>query len=327
MNAVKWGILLYLGLACQFAVAQRKLPPKSREQQTVEKQAEKRRTRKDRRETEQRWDIHAISRKSKGVSEVSPWHTGTAGVIASDAAEISLFNPSRIGFSPKTELLFRIGEEPFLPNFGLKHNWCAGKKLSLSSEHTLYYPFPGLKILQHTGFKNLIPDSVEIGQGIAMRHEVLFSWLMNPRVFGCPRNGAEKILTLRAGTEFYLGRSQVEPFDYCHTGYHSQVLKNKLLYYGGLQFDSYFSNRFHYSVNALFYNIDFTSDYALEGNLRLTAYVSRRIGLSVAGKVAYKHLGDSTRLALLPLVDFTYLINPGRGNIQYGLFKNKHRRR
>ena len=74
-------------------------------------------------DTELRWDPRRLPSKSKGFPEISAWHTGTAGIVASDAAEISLFNPTRIGFSKRTEILFRIAEEPFLPNIGLKHRW------------------------------------------------------------------------------------------------------------------------------------------------------------------------------------------------------------
>lgn len=57
------------------------------------------------------------------------------------------------------------------------------------------------------------------------------------------------------------------PFDYAHTLYHTQLLDGKVLYYGGLQFDSYWGHRFHYSLNGLFYSVDFTKAYAVEGNL------------------------------------------------------------
>lgn len=311
------------------ADAQRKLPPKSKEQKALEKQMKEKGRAKKQPDTEMRWNPHEIANKSKGYPEISAWHTGTSGIIPSDAAEISLFNPTRIGFSGETELLFRIAEEPFLPNIGVKHLWWANKRFSLASEHTLYYTYLGLKILQNTGFQSLIPDSVKVGQGIAMRHEILFSWLMNPKVWGCPNPPAEKILTLRLGTEFYLksGGAEVKPFDYGHSLYHTQLLDGKVLYYGGLQFDSYFANRFHYSVNGLFYSVDLRKEYAVEVNLRLTCYVSRRIGISLAGKGAYMHIGDQTKFACIPLLDLTYLVNPGRSVIQHGLYKHKRRRR
>lgn len=307
--------------------AQRKLPTRSKEEKQAEQQIQKRAGRSGK--AEDRWDPRRIPGKSKGIPEVSSWHTGTAGIIASDAAEISLFNPTRVGFSRKTELLFRIGEEAFLPNVGLKHLWWSSNRLFFSSEHTLYYTYPGLKILQNTGFKDLVPDTVQVDQGLAMRHELILSWLMNPRVFGCPNPAAERILSLRLGTEFYLGpnHSGVKPFDYAHLLYHTQLLDRKLLYYGGLQFDSYFSSRFHYSLNALFYSIDLSKEYAAEGNLRLTCYVSQRIGISASCKVAYMDIAGQTKIGYLPLLDLTYLVNPGRATIRHGLYKNKRRRR
>lgn len=316
-------------LSIQGAYSQRKVQPKSREQKAAEKRAAKKEHSGDgRSDTELRWDPRQIPSKSKGIPEVSAWHTGTAGIIASDAAEISLFNPSRIGFSKKTEWLFRIAEEPFLPNVGLKHHWLGKKRFFLSSEHTLYYTYPGLKILQKTGFKDLVPDSVHIGQGIAMRHELMFSWLMNPSVWGCPDPPSEKILTLRAGTEFYIGfgDTEVRPFDYGHSFYHTQLLDGKVLYYGGLQFDSYFANRFHYSVNGLFYSIDFKKEYAAEANARLTYFVSRHLGISAACKVACMNITGQTKLAYVPLLDLTYLIRPGRATIRHGLYKRRRGR-
>lgn len=319
-------VLLFLGGGKE-VFAQRKLPPKSKELKSIEKQNKKKERKKEQPDTELRWNPRQLPAKSKGYPELSAWHTGTTGIIASDAAEISLFNPTRVGFSEKMELLFRIAGEPFLPNVGLKHFWWGNKRFSLASEHALYYPYPGLKILQHSGFKNLVPDSVRIGQGIAMRHEVLFSWLMNPSVWGCPDPPAEKILTLRLGTEFYIGNTAVKPFDYAHALYHTQLLDGKILYYGGLQFDSYFGNRFHYSVNGLYYSVDLKKEYAAEANLRLTYYVSRNFGISVAGKGAYMHIQGDTKFACIPLLDITYLINPGRTTIRHGLYKNKRKPR
>lgn len=307
--------------------AQRRLPKQSQEQKAVEKVQQKR-AKGGGPVDENKWLQGSLPSKSKGVPVVSSWHTGTAGIIGSDAAELSLFNASRIGFTKKTELLFRIGEEWLLPNFGLKHRWWGNDRFILSTEHTLYYTYPLFKILQSTGFKDLVPDSVSVNHGLAMRNELLFSWLMNPQVLGCPNPPAEKILTFRAGVEFYagFGDTKLRPFDYFHSLYHTQLLDDKVLYYGGLQFDSYFSNRFHYSMNALYYNVDLTKEYAVEGNLRLTCYVSRRVGISASGKVAYMSVAGEKQLACLPLLDITYLINPDRGNIRHGLYKNKRKR-
>lgn len=325
---MKIGLLFLLLLFGWELSAQRVLPAKSKEGKKTQKQIEKR-SKEQVTVEEERWNPRTLPIKSKGIPEVSAWHTGTAGIIASDAAEISLFNASRIGFSKSTELLFRIAEEPFLPNIGLKHRWWGKHKLFLSSEHTLYYTYPVLKILQTTGFKDLIPDSVRVNHGLAMRNEFIFSWLMNPREFGCPSFVPERILSVRVGVEFYagFGNSQVKPFDYAHALYHSQLLDRKLLYYGGLQFDSYFSSRFHYSVNGLYYNVDATKEFAVEANLRLTCYVSRRVGISVACKGAYMQIADKSKIACLPFLDFTYLVNPGRTTIKHGLFKHRWKMR
>lgn len=285
--------------------------------------------------------------RSKGRPVVSAWHTGTAGIIKNDGAELSLFNTSRVGMTEKTELLFRIGEEWILPNVGIKHRWWGNDRFRLSSEHHLYYTWPLLKILQKTQIKDLIPDTVPLNHGIAMRNELLFSWLMNPQNSGCPDPAAEKILTLRAGVEFYAGQSnkQIQPFDWFHTLYHTRIFQNEVLYYGGLQFDSYFSRAFHYSVNALYYSIGFTEDFAAESNVRLTYYVSRRIGISASCKAAYMKISESqstemvdvntltanytrkNQFSILPLLDITYLIRPDRGEIQHGLFRNRKKMR
>ena len=324
-------ILLFLLLLLSItALGQRKLPKQSKELKSRLKQEQQQQKKDGRQSKDDRlWIEREIPGKSKGVPIVSSWHTGTAGIIHSDAAELSLFNPSRIGFSEKTELLFRIAEEPFLPNIGLKHRWWGNDRFVLSTEHTLYYPWPLLRMLQKKGTKDLIPDSVKIGQGIAMRNELIFSWLMNPRVFGCPELKPERILSLRAGVEFYAGfdGTRLQPFDWFHTLYHTQIFDHKPLYYGGLQFDSYFSSRFHYSVNALYYDVDLSGEYAVEANARLTCYVSRRVGVSASCKFAYMDIAEKSQMSFLPLLDFTYLINPDRGEIRHGLFKNKRKRR
>lgn len=287
-----------------------------------------------------RWLQRNNPLRSKGTPITSAWHTGSAGIIKSDGAELSLFNTSRVGMTKNTELLFRIGEEWILPNAGIKHRWLGKERFILSTEHILYYTWPFLKILQSTGVKDLIPDSVSLKQGIAMRNELLFSWLMNPKVLGCPDPSPERILTLRAGVEFYAGGSNkgLYPFDWFHSLYHTQVFKKKLLYYGGLQFDSYFSNRFHYSINALYYNPGLKKDYAIEGNARLTYYISRKVGISVACKGAYIKIPEYTgnpdqlyvtdaKFSVLPFLDLTLLIRPDRGELQHGLFKKPKKRR
>ena len=225
--------LLLWGTISSGVYAQRVLPAKSKEQKRTEKQIEKKENSLRQKDTELRWDPRRLPSKSKGFPEISAWHTGTAGIVASDAAEISLFNPTRIGFSKRTEILFRIAEEPFLPNIGLKHRWWGNRRFAWATAHTLYYSYPGLKILQSTGFKELVPDSVQVAQGMAMRHEILFSWLLNPQVWGCPDPSAEKILTLHAGIEGYVGfgNNEVMPFDYAHTLYHTQLLDGQVLYY------------------------------------------------------------------------------------------------
>lgn len=275
----------------------------------------------------EKWLQRDNVRRSKGRPVVSAWHAGTAGIIKNDGAELSLFNVSRIGMTEKTELLLRIGEEWILPNAGIMHRWWGNDRFVFSSGHHLYYTWPFLRMLQKMKIKDLIPDSVSIKQGIAMRHELLFSWLINPQISGCPDPAAEKILTFQAGVEFYAGQNnrQVQPFDWFHTLYHSRIFQNEFLYYGGVQFDSYFSRAFHYGVNALYYSVGFSRDFAAESNLRLTYYVSRRIGISASCKAAYMKIGDSraNRFSVLPLLDITYLIRPDRGEIQHGLFKNR----
>ncbi len=117
-----WICFVFLFLAGMWqAEAQRKLPVKSRGQKEMDKQTKKNERAARQSATELRWDPRELPNKSKGYPELSAWHTGTTGIIASDAAEISLFSPTRVGFSKRTELLFRIAEEPFLPNAGLKH--------------------------------------------------------------------------------------------------------------------------------------------------------------------------------------------------------------
>lgn len=267
-------------------------------------------------------------RRSKGRPVVSAWHSGTAGIIKSDGAELTLFDVSRIGMTEKSELLFRIGEEWILPNAGIKHRWRGNDRFIFSSGHHLYYPWPFLRILQKTKIKDLVPDTVPIKQGIAMRHELLFSWLINPQVSGCPDPAAEKILTFRAGVEFYVGQDnrKIQPFSWFHTLYHTRIFQNECLYYGGVRFDSYFSRAFHYSADALYYNVGFSRDFAAESNLRLTCYVSRRIGISASCKAAYMKIAApvrKNRFSVLPLLDVTYLIHPDRGEIQHGLFRNR----
>lgn len=281
--------------------------------------------------------------RSKGRPVIFPWHTGTAGIIKNDGAELSLFNASRIGMTEDTELLYRLGEEWFLPNVGLKHRWWKSDRLALSSEHNLYYLWPFLKMVQTTGIKGFIPDTLPVKQGIAMRHELLFSWLINPQSFGCPDPASEKILTFRVGIEFYAGQNnrKIQPFRWLHSLYHTQILQNRNLYYAGVQFDSYVSSLLHYSANALYYSVDFTQNFAVESNLRLTYYISSHIGISASFKAAYMKIPElratrafpdnlytadyiqKARFSILPLVDVTYLIRPDRGGIQHGLFGNR----
>ncbi|MDR1755858.1 MAG: hypothetical protein LBR65_02725 [Culturomica sp.] len=291
-------------------------------------------------EDNSRW-LNREQSSRHGSPELSAWHTGTAGIIRSDAAELNLTSPSKIGFSKNTELQLRIGEELFMPNIGIRRRWRHNERLHLTTEHSLHYTWPVLELLRSTGFKELIPDTATLGQGVALRNEVQFSWLMNPQIPGCPPS-PERILTARAGAEFYAGagKSGVVPFDWFHALYHTQILDGKTLWYGGVQFDSYFLQRFHYSLNLLCYSVDLKKDYALEGNARLTWFFSRRMGISASCRAACVQIAEAVpaenaghpgrreaKLRVLPLVDLTYLVNPGRGGIQHGLFKSSRRKR
>lgn len=319
-------ILLYGGSE---TIAQRKLPRKTKEQKRIEKKSSEQGAVQDMTERSLMWDPRRARHKKHGLTEVSPWHAGTAGIIAPEQAEISLFGPTRIGFSQSTEWLFRIAEMPFLPNIGMKHRWWKNRRFALATEHTLYYTYPLLKLLQTTGFKSLVPDTVSVPQQLAMRFDVLFSWLINPRVEGCPVTIPEMVLTWRGGAEFNLWNpeSRIRPFDYVHTLYHTQLLDNKVLYYARLQFDSYFSYRFRYSLNGLYYTADFTKSGAIEANARLTYRLSPHLGISAAAKGAYIHIQGSDKFVCLPLLDLTYYVRPGRGVVKTDLFKHKRRRR
>lgn len=318
-------ILLYGGEL----VAQSKLPRKTKEQKRAEKRLSEQETAQERMEKTLMWNPRQAKYRKHGLTEVSPWHNGTAGILASRQGEISLLAPTRIGFSRKTEWLFRIVEMPFLPNVGLKHQWWKNRRLALATEHTLYYTYPLFKMLQTSGFKALVPDTVSVPQQGAMRCDLLFSWLINPRIEGCPVIMPEMILTWRGGAEFNLWnpQSQIRPFDYFHTLYHTQLLDNKVLYYTGLQFDSYFSYRFRYSLNGLYYTANFTKAGAIEANARLTYRLSPHLGISAAAKGAYIRIQGSDKFTCLPLLDLTYYVRPGRGVVKTDLFKRKRRYR
>lgn len=324
---MKWWIVFGLILlwSVNVVTAQRVVPKKDREQRKAEKQEAREQDKKKVPAVELRWDVREIPHTSKGVPEVSAWHAGTAGVIASDAAEISLFRQSRIGFSKNAELLFRLAEEPFLPNIGMKYRWWHNKRFAFSTELSLAYYWPVLKIMQKTGFKELVPEGIKLRHGLVLRPEAVFSWLMNPTEWGCPVHRPEMILSMRAGVEagLHFTGTEMPLMDYMHARYHSRLLSGSSLYYGGLQFDSYFGSRFHYSVNTLYYNVDFGKDYAVEANLQLTYYITRHWGVSAVCKAARSTAEGEKDFFCLPLLDLTYIVNPGRGTIRHGLYKNK----
>lgn len=303
-------------------LAQRKQPRKTKEEKQAERQTEE-----DKSYDKLMWDPRQAHPRKHRPPVPTVWQTGSAGIIPSEQGEISLFTPSRIGFSKQTEWLVRIAEMPFLPNIGLKHRWWGNRRFVFSSEHTLLYTYPMLKILQNTGLKSLVPDTAAIPQQLAMRLDLLLSWLVNPRIDGCPGGFPEMMLTLKAGSEFNLWnpQSDIRPFDYLHAFYHTQLLDNKALYYAGLQLDSYFSHRFRYSLSGTGYSVDLTRSYAVEANVRLNFRISPHLGISAVAKGAYIHIQHVHKFTCLPLLDLTYYIHPDRRTVRTGPFKQKYR--
>ena len=178
----------------------------------------------------------------------SLWLGETAFTMPKGEIQFGLFQPLRTGLSPTVELLVHPVLLIMDPNAGVKLRLHASDNFIISSEHSLYFPTPMLRLFQMRGAGGIISSQFSIPVLITMYNGIIISRYLN----------FNSILSLEAGFYFTLGASKLDnnssidlPVIYprLESLYHQPEL---LL---GLNVNSEFVHHFNYLMGARAYII------------------------------------------------------------------------
>lgn len=255
------------------------------------------------------------------VDYYSSWTERGAKPVPLGEIHTSAIAVSRYGNYTNTEINSHLLLFPFAPNIGFKHKWL-GKNTILSTQHTFYYPTPGLKWARSSGFKDQIPKSSVVPHIFTFRNELILSQILNPQPKDCFIRVPDLILTGRLGFEFSLisGDSQLPLLDYPFL-YHrtASYHKNKKVYFLGLELAGNFYQNFNFSLNADYYSIDAKNEWAMESQAKIHWHSNSKFSISAGYKLSYVNTDYGNQFVAIPVVDFVFKLKH-RTRLQKGLF-------
>ncbi|MGQ1911746.1 hypothetical protein ACT3CE_18465 [Marinifilum sp. RC60d5] len=257
------------------------------------------------------------------IDYYNTWTERGAKVVPMYEIYLSALAISRYGNYPKTEINSHLLLFPFAPNLGFKHQWI-GKKTILSSQHTFYYPTPGLKWMRKSSFQNQLPKSAKIPHIFTFRNEIIVSRILNPEAPDCIIRIPDLILSARFGIDFSLktGDQEMPVLDYYFLYQRTaSFYSGNKLYFTGLELAGNMYKNFNFSINADYYNINFNGEWAVENQAKIHWHKNSRFSLSAGYKLSYLDSNYGTQFVITPLIDFVYKFHH-RTRLQSGLFKN-----
>ena len=256
------------------------------------------------------------------IDYYSTWTERTAKVVPTNEMHLSALAVSRYGNYPKTEINSHLPLFPLAPNIGLKHEWF-GKNTIVSTQHTFYYPTPGLKWARSSGFQDQLPKSSVVPHLFVFRNELIVSRILNPQPEDCFVRIPDLVLTVRLGFDFALksGDSQLPRMDYYFL-YHRTATyhDNQKLYFAGLELDGNVYRNFNFSINADYYSIDFNGEGAFESQGKIHWHRDSRFSISGGYKLYHLNTDFGSQFLAIPVIDFVFKLNH-RTKLQKGLFK------
>ncbi len=257
----------------------------------------------------------------KRIDYYSSWTERGAKVVPLNELHLSALAVSRFGNYKNTEINSQLLLIPFIPNIGLKHQW-KGKTTILSSQHTFYYPTPGLKWAKNNNFDYQIPKTSSIPQIFTFRNELIVSHILNSDK-ACTSKIPDLILTGRLGFDFSLksGKSDFPIIDTHFLYQRTASYYDKIVYFIGAELAGNIYHNFNFSITADLYNINFTSNFALESQGRIHWHINGKFALSGGYNLYYLNVDNTdNQFFITPAIDFTFKIGH-KERLQRGLFK------
>lgn len=256
----------------------------------------------------------------KRISYYSSWTERGAKVVPLHELYLSAVAVSRFGNYKNTEINSQLLLFPFAPNIGIKHQW-KGKTTILSSQHTFYYPTPGLKWARKKGFDNQISETAIIPQIYTFRNEAILSHVLNSGR-PCTSKIPDLIVTGRLGFDFSI-KSGEENFPMIDTHFLYQrtaSYHNKVVYFAGVELAGNIYRNFNFSITADYYNINMSSDFAAESEGRIFWNVNQVLAFSGGYKLYYLNAPVDNSFFITPSIDIVFKIGHKK-TLQRGLFK------
>lgn len=256
----------------------------------------------------------------KQIDYYTSWTPRGARVLPLNELNLSLTSVSRYGNYRDTEINSLLLLMPFVPNIGLKHLW-QDSNFIIASQHTIYYPTPGLKWMQRNGFNDQIPKKYDIPHIFTFRNELIVSYILDAGK-PCTDKTPDFILTGRLGFDASLKSDKVNfpiietPFLYQRTASYY----NNVVYFIGVELAGNIRENYNFAINADFYDVNFTDIFAVEGQGKVFWNIDDTFTLSGGYKFYYLTTDYYREICITPTIDFTIKIG-NKKRLQQGLWE------
>lgn len=253
------------------------------------------------------------------------WTVGTARTVHKNDLDLSTFYFTKYGLTNFFELQAKPlywwklpqlnGKLTWYYHKGQKHkNYLRSRDYLIGSIHGVNYPTWALRTFASKGYYNsIIPESSVIPSIFAFRNEILLTTILTRRKTCSTSNS---LITFKAGVKSAYKTDTVilAPFEQAVYARESQIYRDKLLWYLGVDWDAKLSYGLNYTLDADIYSIGLNTDYWAFEHKGLVYWhmgYNKRIRIVLGYKFGYTNLPD-TRMQVSPFVDFTLLLRPRR---------------
>lgn len=239
---------------------------------------------------------------SPGFTQQMLWSYGTARTLPTGQQEFGILHPFQIGASDNLE----VSAQPLLgltlcPNISFKNQWYKDMWI-ISSRHAFCMPTMLLRTIRETGWKDFIPDTLEIPYVFNFRNEFLATRQLNLNMKITAKAGFE--FSLRAGGDSLPALSH--PLVYLR----STTLNNRVLWYAGAQYDTKVYKNFNAMADLCFISSGLgIKDWAIEHKGYFIWNKSLKFAVLIGYKMSYGSYPDKNRYFIIPVADLIWKLN------------------
>ncbi len=233
------------------------------------------------------------------------WSYGTARTLPAGQQEFGILHPFQIGASNRLE----VSAQPLLgltliPNISFKYQWY-NEGWMITSRHAYSMPTMLLRTIRETGWKDMIPDTLEVPYVFDFRNEVLVTRQL----------AREMLITGRIGFEFSLKASgdSLPELNQPLIFLRSTTLNNRPLLYIGIQYDTRIYRQFNGMADLAFYSSGFgLKDWAIEHKGYFIWNRSLKFAALIGYKMSYGSYPTGNRFFIIPVADLIWKLNVKR---------------